>query len=151
VALSNDEGKPGDAAKGRQLFAAACASCHTFAGEGGALGADLTTVARRLNTRDLLEAIVDPSKEISDQYGTIVLTRRDGSQVQGRIVNLAAGTIHVAQNLLDPSAVVKIPEDQIESIRASKVSLMPAGLLNVLTTDEIADLVAFLRAGQRQP
>jgi putative heme-binding domain-containing protein len=151
VALANEEGKSADAAKGRHLFAAACAACHTFAGEGGALGTDLTTIVRRLNTRDLLEAIIDPSKEISDQYGTVVLTRRDGSQVQGRVVNIAAGTIHVAQNLLNPSAVVKIPVDQIESIRASKVSLMPAGLLNVLTTHEIADLLAFLRVGQRQP
>jgi putative heme-binding domain-containing protein len=149
VTLANDANKSGDAAKGRQLFAAGCAACHTFAGEGGALGADLTAVARRLITRDLLEAIVDPSKEISDQYGTVVLTRRDGSQIQGRIVNLAAGTIHIAQNLLDPSAVVKVPEGQIESITASKVSLMPTGLLNVLTTDEITDLLAYLRMGQQ--
>jgi putative heme-binding domain-containing protein len=149
VTLAEKPNQAVDTAKGRQLFAAACAACHTFAGEGGILGADLTHVARRLNRRDLLEAIVDPSKEISDQYGTVVLARRDGSQVQGRIVNLAGGAVHISSNLLDPSAVVKVPEDQIESIGASKVSLMPAGLLNVFTTDEIADLLAYLQSGSR--
>ncbi len=151
VTLAQQTNQSGDAAKGRRLFVAGCAACHTFAGEGGALGADLTAVARRLSTRDLLEAIIDPSKEISDQYGTIVLIRRDGSQLQGRIVNLAAGAIHIAQNLLDPSAVVKVPESQIESITASKVSLMPTGLLNVLTTDEITDLLAYLKGAQTPP
>ena len=151
VEIASDVHKSGNATKGRQLFAVSCAACHSFAGEGGALGADLTAVARRLGTRDLLEAIIDPSKEISDQYGTVVLTRRDGSQVQGRIVNLAGGGIHIAQNLLDPSAVVKVPEDQIESIAASKISLMPAGLLNVLAKDEIADLLAYLRSGTQLP
>ncbi|HMC10853.1 MAG TPA: L-sorbosone dehydrogenase, partial [Pirellulaceae bacterium] len=102
--------------------------------------------ARRVSTRDLLEAIVDPSKEISDQYGSIVLTRRDGSQVSGRIVNYNGDTIHVSGNLLDPTAVTKVPESQIESIARSKVSLMPAGLLNVLEPSEVLDLLTYLKS-----
>ena len=96
--------------------------------------------------RDLLEAIVDPSKEISDQYGTIVLKRRDGSHLTGRIVNFNSGTVHVSENLFDPAAVTKVPESEIESIMPSKVSLMPGGLLNVLQPSEVIDLLAFLES-----
>jgi len=107
---------------------------------------DLTAVSRRLNTRELLEAIVDPSKEISDQYGTVVVSRRDGSQVSGRVINFAGGAIHISTDLFDPSAVIKIPEADVESITRSKVSLMPTGLLDVLQGQEILDLLAFLKS-----
>src|SRR5262249_17935595 len=142
----------GDAARGHKAYLAArCALCHTFAGEGGAVGMDLTAVSRRLNTRDMLEAIVDPSKEISDQYGTVVLSRRDGSQLTGRVVNFAGGAIHISTDLFDPSAVIKVPEADVESITRSKVSLMPAGLLDVLEADEIRDLLAYLKSDPNKP
>jgi putative heme-binding domain-containing protein len=112
---------------------------------------DLTAAARRLNVRDLLEAIVDPSKEISDQYGSVVLKRHDGSQIHGRVVNHNSGAIQVCENLLNPAAVTKVPENDIESISRSKVSLMPAGLLNSLESSEILDLLAYLKSSLNQP
>jgi putative heme-binding domain-containing protein len=152
LAVAERSTKAGSVEKGRQCFAAAgCALCHSVAGEGGAVGMDLTAAARRLSTRELLEAIVDPSKEISDQYGSVLLLRRDGSQLQGRVVNHTAGYIHLSENLFDPAAVTKVPEGDIESIARSKVSLMPAGLLNVLESDEILDLIAFLKRSAEQP
>ena len=152
VALAENPANRGSTEQGRRWYSAAgCAACHTFAGEGGAVGADLTAVAARMSTRELFEAIVDPSKEISDQYGSFVVRRRDGSQVQGRIVNYTPGAIHVSENLLEPAVVTKIPEDEIESIARSKASLMPAGLLNVLEGDEILDLIAYLKSGISRP
>jgi len=152
VALTEQAKMPGNAERGRQWFAAiGCAACHTFAGEGGAVGMDLTAVAKRLSTRELLEAIVDPSKEISDQYGTIILTRRDGSQVQGRVVNYSPGVIQISENLFEPSAITKVPEDDVESIARSKTSLMPRGLLNVLGAGEILDLVTYLKSEAIRP
>ncbi len=152
VVLSEQSPTAGDAARGHKAFLSArCALCHTFAGEGGAVGQDLTSASRRLNTRELLEAMVDPSKEISDQYGSVVVTRRDGSQIIGRVVNFNGGAIHLSTDLFEPTSVVKVPEADVESITRSKVSLMPAGLLDVLTADEILDLLAYLKGQPAKP
>jgi putative heme-binding domain-containing protein len=152
AALAERRSSTGNVSRGRIAFIAArCAACHTFAGEGGAVGMDLTAVSRRLNTHELLEAIFDPSKEISDQYGAVVITHSDGRQVTGRVVNFAGGAIHISTDLFDPATVTKIPEAEIESVTRSKVSLMPAGLLNVLQGDEVIDLLAYLKSGANQP
>ena len=152
TALAEAAKTPGRIEQGRRWFAAiGCAACHTFAGEGGALGPDLTAVAGRLGSRDLLEAIVDPSKEISDQYGSSVRTKRDGTQLNGRICNHSEGTVQVLENLFDPSAISKVKERDVLSIGPSKVSLMPAGMLDVLQAGEILYLLAFLKSGRQHP
>jgi putative heme-binding domain-containing protein len=133
--------------RGRKVFGAAgCFGCHTFENEGGALGPDLTAVAARLSLRDLFEAIVDPDREISDQYGTVEIRHRDGRRFSGRIVNLTETGLHLAENLADPSNVVRFAEADIAAIEPSKHSLMPAGLLNPLSEEEILELLAFLRS-----
>src|SRR5207244_1148206 len=83
---------------GRHLFdEAQCFSCHRFDNEGGAQGQDLTLASGRFSVRDLLESIVEPSKEISDQYAAVVITTIDGKIVTGRIVNYQGeiGRAHV--------------------------------------------------------
>src|SRR5262249_46250034 len=58
--------------RGRKLFASAkCFACHRYDNEGGSNGPDLTSVAGRFSVRDLLESVVDPSKEVSDQYAAV--------------------------------------------------------------------------------
>ncbi len=152
TALAENAKTPGRIEDGRRWFAAiGCAACHTFAREGGALGPDLTAVAGRFSTHDLLESIVDPNKEISDQYGTIVLTKSDGTQLNGRIGNHSEGVVQVVENLFEPSVVTKVKESDVRSIEPSKISLMPAGLLNLLQADEILDLIAYLKSGLNQP
>jgi putative heme-binding domain-containing protein len=135
-----------DVARGRKIFGAAgCFGCHTFDQEGGALGPDLTAVGRRVSVRDLIQAIVEPNREISDQYGTVELQHRDGRRLFGRIVNLTENGLHLAENLADPSTVVRLAEADIVSIAPSRQSLMPGGLLNTFSADEILDLLAFMR------
>jgi putative heme-binding domain-containing protein len=151
VAIAGRDNTRGDARRGRQWYSSVgCAACHSFAGEGGVLGPDLTSVAGRFSTHDLLEAITDPSKEISDQYGSVILTRHDGTQLRGLIVNHTADTVHFSENLYDPSSITKIPTGEVRSIEISKVSLMPEGLLNVLEAGEILDLLAYLQSGLAQ-
>lgn len=131
--------------RGRELFGAvACAACHRFNNEGGAYGPDLTGAVGRFSPRDLLEAILEPSKEVSDQYAPVVVTPLEGEAVAGRIVNLFDDVLMVSPNLFDPDEIVKIDRKKIRSIEPSKVSLMPEGLLNVLEKDEILDLLAYL-------
>ena len=141
-----------DVTRGRKLFGAAgCFGCHTFDNEGGALGPDLSAIARRLSVRDLFEAIVEPSREISDQYGTVEIWHRDGRHFTGRIVNLTESGLHLAENLADPANVVRLAGSDIASIAPSRHSLMPAGLLNAFSADEILDLLAFVRRSPAQP
>jgi putative heme-binding domain-containing protein len=135
-----------DPARGRRTFAAAgCFACHTVAGEGGALGPDLTGIATRLAPRDLLEAIVEPDHEISDQYGTVHVTLRDGRRLTGRITNLTEQGLQLAENLFDPAQTVRLADRDIAAIETSKTSLMPAGLIDSFDPAQIADLVSFLR------
>jgi putative heme-binding domain-containing protein len=143
--LAAAAGRP-DPARGRRVFAAAgCFACHTVAGEGGALGPDLTGIAARLAPRDLLGALLEPNREISDQYGTVVVTLRDGRRLTGRITNLTEQGLQLAENLLDPGQAVRIAERDVAGIEAAKISLMPAGLLDPFDAAQIAELVSFLR------
>ena len=131
--------------KGRNLFAAAsCFNCHRYANEGGSVGPDLTSVAGRFSPRDMLESIVQPSKTISDQYQASVFGLTDGRTITGRVANLNGDTIMVITDMLDPGNMTGINRNQVEETKPSPVSMMPEGLLNTLTEDEIDDLLAFL-------
>src|SRR6185295_4471506 len=100
------------------------------------IGPDLTGVAGRFSARDLIESIIDPSKEVSDQYAAIVIEKNDGTEVTGRIANLSDNNIMVNANMYDPNDMVRVNRKDIKSISPSKVSMMPTDLLNVLKEDE---------------
>ena len=130
--------------RGRKLFGEAkCFACHRFATEGGAMGPDLTAAAGRFSARDLLESILDPSKEISDQYAAVVITTEDRTYV-GRIVNLHGDNLVVMTDMLDPNKLTNVSHRKVQSIKPSKVSPMPEGLLDTFKEDEILDLMAYL-------
>jgi len=131
--------------RGRKLFGeVGCASCHRFDNDGASVGPDLTALAGRFSPRDLLESIVEPSKEISDQYGAIVIHKKNGDIVTGRVGNLSGDTLMVIENMFAPNDFADVKRQDVESIAPSKVSMMPEGLLNSLKEDEIQDLTAFL-------
>ncbi|MEW6161019.1 MAG: c-type cytochrome [Verrucomicrobiota bacterium] len=131
--------------RGRRLFGeAGCAACHRFDNDGASVGPDLTAVSGRFNTRDLLESIIEPNKEISDQYGAIVIQKKNGDIVTGRVGNLSGDVLMVIENMFAPGDFTRVRRQDIKLIMPSKVSMMPEGLLNTLQEDEIADLVAFL-------
>ena len=133
--------------RGRTPFGAAnCFACHRFNGEGGANGPDLTGIAGRFSNRDLLETIVDPSKVVSDQYAAVVIQTVDGQQITGRIINLSGESMHINTDMLNPNAIRNVNRKQIESMRVSKVSMMPEGLYDKLGPAELADLLAFVLA-----
>ena len=133
---------------GRKMFgAAACAACHRFGNEGGAMGPDLTGVGSRFSPRDILESIIEPSKEVSDQYAPIVITLNSDEVVTGRILNLNGDSMMVNTDMFDPNQAVNVDRKQVKSIEPSKVSMMPEGLVNMLKQDEILDLLAYLISG----
>jgi putative heme-binding domain-containing protein len=131
--------------RGRKLFAAAnCFACHRYDNEGGSAGPDLTGAAGRFAPRDLLESIVDPSKEISDQYAAVEIDTVDGRKVVGRIVNLNGDNLSVNTDMLNPNGQVNVNRNNVDKITPSKLSMMPTGLLDTLNGDEVLDLMAYL-------
>lgn len=130
---------------GRQMFgAAACFACHRFKQEGGALGPDLTSVAGKFSPRDLLESIIEPSKEISDQYGATVFTKTDGGTVVGRIMDLGDDTLRINVNMVNPNDIVMLDRKDLKDMKPSPTSMMPPGLVYTLSKDDVLDLLAYL-------
>ena len=136
-----------DTLNGRRTFGTAnCFECHRIAGEGRTVGSDLTTVARRFNVHDLLESMISPNKVISDQYAATTIIKQNGQIVTGRVVNLSGETLMIQTDMLQPANLLRIPKSEIEEMAPSRTSLMPEGLLDTLTKDEILDLIAFMFA-----
>jgi putative heme-binding domain-containing protein len=133
--------------RGRELTAIGqCFKCHRFAGQGGIQGPDLTATGGRFNRTDMLAAILEPNKEISDQYqATQFLT--ENSVVTGRVANLAGDQLSIVTNMLAPGDFTSVVVGEIIESRPSPVSMMPSGLLDTFTPAEIADLLAYLRSG----
>ena len=137
-----------DFKNGRQMFGAGtCYVCHRFNGEGGAVGPDLSSVGGKFSPYDLLESIVDPGKEISDQYGSSIFNLKDSSQVIGRIMNMKGDNYWVNTDMMTPSTTTNVNADDIESIEPSPVSMMPPGLIASMKDDDILDLLAYLISG----
>jgi len=136
--------------RGREAFAAAqCLACHKFGTEGGAVGPDITGAASRFNRRDLLETIIEPSKVISDQYQNITVTKKDGDEVTGRLVEENDERLVLVVNPLTGDRV-EIKKRDAGRRTPSKLSPMPEGLANILTKEEILDLLAYIEAGGKR-
>ena len=136
--------------RGREMYiAASCIRCHRFAGEGGMVGPDLTGIARRFSVHDTLEATIEPSKTIPHQFQASVILTTDGRVVVGEIVNLSPQAMLVRTDALSPSGLTNIPHDQVDEITPSKTSMMPKGLLDTLTKDELLELLAYLASGDK--
>ncbi len=128
---------------GRNLFhATSCAKCHRLGGEGGAIGPDLSTAGKKFSLPDMMDAIIEPSKAISDQYGSQQVLTSDGTVLIGRVVEIASQTfVYTA----DPDAKpIVLEKDDIDKIQPSPVSQMPAGLIDTLSAEELRDLTAYI-------
>jgi putative heme-binding domain-containing protein len=140
--------------RGRTAYAAArCVVCHRFAGEGGATGPDLTQLAGRFGAKDIAEATVNPNKVISDQYRAHVIETSEGQSFTGRVVSDVEDVLTVVINPEDSTKTVRVKKTDIESMKPSSVSLMPADLLKPLGREEVLDLMAFIlsRGDNRSP
>ena len=136
--------------RGRDAFnVAQCAACHRFGDEGGSVGPDITGAASRFNHHDLLETIIEPSKVISDQYQNMIITKKDGDDVTGRILEDKPDKLVLVVNPLTGDKV-ELKKSEIGKREPSKVSPMPEGLVNILTKEEILDLLAYIESGGKR-
>jgi len=144
-ALLGSLGK-GDVRRGQAVFnsqKAACLSCHAIGYVGGKVGPDLTRIGQIRSERDLLEAIVFPSASFVRSYEPVQVTTAAGKSYNGLVRQETPEHIVLA---LTATEEVRLARAEIEEMVPSKLSIMPAGMDKVLTKQELADLVAFLRA-----
>ena len=133
---------------GRRMFgAAACYACHRFGNEGGMTGPDLTGAGGRYSPHDLLDQIINPSKEINEQFAPIIVTKNNGEMISGVVVNLSGDLVTLNTDLSDPNQQVNVDRKLVQSIEPGKVSPMPPMLLMMLKREEILDLVAYVLSG----
>lgn len=133
---------------GKNLFKVAnCVGCHKLNNEGRELGPDLTKIEpAKQTTEHILRSIVEPSKEIAEKYQSYTLVLNSGKVMTGMIVSESKTEIKL---LVDPLAIGEpavIPVAEIDERAKSAASIMPQGLLNKLTREEILDLIAYVYA-----
>jgi putative membrane-bound dehydrogenase-like protein len=138
----------GDIARGQAVFnsdKAACISCHMIGAGGGRIGPDLTRIGQVRADRDLVESIVFPSASFVRSYEPVQVRTQSGAEHAGMLRSetpeaVVIGTVDGGET--------RIPRREISSFEAGAVSLMPAGYGDVLSRQELSDLVAFLRAAR---
>ena len=144
--LSNLPG--GDIRRGQAVFNGTkglCSACHAIGYLGGNIGPDLTRIGAIRTQRDLVESIIFPSASFVRSYEPVAVQTTDGLTVNGVIRRDAADEVVIVTG---PKEERRIPRDEIEVIRPSKVSVMPGGLDQQLSPQELADLVEFLKAAK---
>ncbi|WP_165251442.1 PVC-type heme-binding CxxCH protein [Paludisphaera soli] len=133
----------GDAARGEAIFrreSMTCLKCHAVAGAGGQVGPSLESIGASAPIDYLLDSLLEPNKAVKENFHATVVATDEGRIVTG---------IRVRQS--DTELVLRDADDQeisipLDSIEEQKIagSIMPAGLVDPLTRDELVDLVAFL-------
>jgi len=137
-ALALDASAP----NGKAVFDENCASCHLRQGDRGRIGPDLSGVNNKTH-EELLTHILDPSFEIQPNYTNYIVADKAGRVYDGLLAGESAHAVTLRGEYED----VTIRREDIAEMRASDVSLMPEGLEEDLSRQELADVIAYLRAG----
>ena len=122
-------------------------------GTGGKLAPDLFALQAKLadqktDVAKIVESLTEPSKEIEEKYRTQIIATLGGKLYSGVIVEENDKVLKLSDNpLKEDAGVIEIAKDDIDERDESKVSIMPKGLLNTMTKDEILDLLAYIISG----
>ncbi len=131
---------PGHAERGRQIFAERCASCHRLGGEGFALGPDMVSV-RNAGREKMLVNTLDPSREVFPQYLAYEVETRDGESLLGLLVQESSHQVVLRQAY---GREVVVPRADIATLESLGKSLMPDGLEEGLSPQDLADLLEYV-------
>jgi len=137
--LSSDSLKMADVSRGRAIFAKTCAACHKLFDDGGTLAPELTG-SQRANLDYVLDNVLDPSAIVPREYRAHVLRLADGRVVQGVITEETPLLVAVQT----PNETLRVPAGDIAGRKESGLSMMPEGLFDRLSGEELRDLVAYL-------
>lgn len=131
----------GDNARGKLLFSQAkCAQCH---GSGSSLGPDLAGISKRFSREDLFRAIYEPNRDVSDRYRAMKVVTTDGNIIVGMKVYDAADGITLQGA---DGSLIRVNQEDIESKGLTTESLMPVGLLEAFSQQQLADLYTYLQS-----
>jgi putative heme-binding domain-containing protein len=132
-----------NASEGRDVFEKECSKCHRFGGLGKDFGPDLTTIANRFTRKDLIEAVLWPSKVISDQYEGYIVETKGGDLFLGMVQS--EDDEKIVMLIADEERPVVIPKSDVKDKRVSNVSTMPTQLLDGYSMGDISNLFAFVQ------
>lgn len=133
---------------GKNMFKATlCISCHSMNGEGGSSGPELTQIGSRFSVEAIGEAIINPSGTIGDRYQFSNYHMKNGSVITGIAINENEKNIEVSISPFAFDVTVNVRKDSLENVELSKISPMPAGLINILNEQEITDLIMYMLSG----
>lgn len=137
--------KNGDIRRGQAIFnsaKAACSACHAIGYLGGKIGPDLTSISQARTERDLLESIVYPSASFVRSYEPMIVVTKSGEEHSGALRKDAPDEVVLATG---PDTEARIARSDIAEMRPGTISVMPQGLEEQLSRQELADLLAFLK------
>jgi putative heme-binding domain-containing protein len=135
-------------ANGKAMFTvASCISCHKMEGAGKEFGPDLTKLDPKIQApEEILRHVLEPSLKIDDKYVTWVFETKAGKTVTGMILEENGDEIKVIENPLAKAEPRILKKSELDGRTKSPISLMPKGLLDKLSRDEILDLIAYIAA-----
>ena len=138
--------KQGHPLAGRLCFENTCAKCHSLFGEGGNVGPDLTGSGRK-NRDYLLSNLVDPSAVIDPAYCLTHILTHDGQLLSGFLVRQGA----TFATLQTQNAQIRLRMKDIDEIYTSGKSMMPDGMLQNYSDEQVRDLLVYLRSSAQVP
>ena len=130
----------GDLVKGRAIFKSRCGSCHRLFDEGGEIGPDLTGYDRK-NVNDMVTNIIDPNAYIREGYGTFHVTTTDKRSIVGTLKAKNSSTLTIQPF---HGSAITLSLNQVKEMAEQKTSIMPEGLLDGLSDQQIRDVFAYL-------
>lgn len=141
--MAAEAAKQGNPQRGEFLYRRmelGCVLCHAVGGVGGQVGPDMSSIGASAPSDYIVESLLNPNAKIKEGYHSVIVETKDGEEYSGIEVNQTANelVIRTAANQL-----MSIPKTNVAS-KNNGLSLMPAGLLDLLSPQERNDLMAFL-------
>lgn len=136
-----------NAAAGQTIFSRVCATCHMVGTAGNDFGPKLTEIGTKLPKEEILHAVLHPSDGIAFNYEGWEIKMKDGSTLSGIISSKTESDVELK---LPGGSKMTLKRTDIQSMKQSKTSLMPEGLHQGLTPQEMADLLEYLKNQRRK-
>ena len=129
--------------RGEAVFAKNCQTCHQHQGQGHRVGPDLSGIAGR-GPDALLSDILDPNRNVEPDYVVLTAATRRGQVLSGLLAEETATTVKLRRAEGVEETLLR---SEIDELRSTGQSLMPEGLEQTISPQDMADLIAFLRRG----
>jgi putative heme-binding domain-containing protein len=129
------------AGNGAELFETHCATCHAHGGRGFAVGPNLMEFAGK-GVQDFLMAIIDPNAAVDPKFVSYDIETKDGRSLSGIVKNESASALTLVQS---GGVIETVLRSAVKEMRPLRLSLMPEGLEQNLSAQDMADLIAWIK------